>query len=562
MVLVFFLSVELIAGLATDLQQEFYPHLAQFTAVFMTTTLRIQDAGTVKWTLRCLGHLLKILWRPVSANMTEVYSSLAPVMDQKNPDHIRYLGAETLSFLLRKTKTKRELCQLILTSVTDYTDKTAVAKLLLESVKTVNGQFNIGLDKAWPVFLDLLSTAGWGSILEDLYRFAAEHTTVEFVGPIVDITLEKILHAEEESAREVLLTCLSQLFVIKKGKLVQSPAKFVLLFEQLISRGSCSSCLLRCMEHFLQADRMARSRDDFSHLVDLVLDSGFDLENKLSFVSLFLADTAEGVLDSWLVLRPYLALVQREHSGPVGGRVFAHLADVLQARNPPCRRGAELTASEDAPAVVDLQLVPVLRKIPTGSLFPSFALAALSTAEHGTTTTGTTTEQLSHYLTVASTVKPLPDKNAAGRVVSALIQHIVSDKETVRVSDKETDIVSVLPQAIHALVRLAGSPQAAADSLPVDRLVRLFLSQPPGSLPCLQALNFALACGGPSVVDHAAVLARLVALLGCPDRLMRELALHSLSLLLPALGPGYTQQPNDTTPSFLGKLFLFITGTF
>jgi hypothetical protein len=554
---------ELIAGLATDLQQEFYPHLSEFTAVFMSTTLRIQDAGVVKWTLRCLGHLLKILWRPVSGHLAAVYTSLAPIMEQRNPDYMRYLGAETLAFLLRKTRHKTELCQLIVSAITETTDRVAVAKLLLESVKTVNGQFNVGLAKSWPVFLSLFSTAELGPILVAVYRLAAEHTTVDYVDPIVDLTLEKINQTYAESSSsdsdsEVLLACLAQIFQAKKGKLVKSCAKFITFFRQLVHRGGpCSGQLLRCIEQFLRADKIPRTRDEFSQIVELVLESsGFGLEDKLAFVSTLLAETVD---DSWLLLRPYLTLVQREHADPDhGGRVLAHLAGVLEERSSGPLCGADLAAvrSNDAAAVLDLQLVPALRQLPSSTLFPSRALSNLADAvadkEHRRSINA---DQIGHWLAIVSGVKPLADKHAAVQTVSALIQQILAaDCCDDTPSSQSSSLVPILPQAIQSLVRLAGGPAIVQSSIDIDQLMQLFLAETAGSLSSLQALNLGLACGlSPAAGVPDAVLSRLVDLLARPDRLARELALHCLTLLLPLLDNLYTQQPDEATPSFLSK---------
>jgi hypothetical protein len=534
-----------------------------FTSIFMRVTLRIPDAAVVKWTLRCVGHLLKILWRPISADLSAVYRSWAPLLDIKNPDYIRYLGGETLSFLLRKTKKKRETVQLMLAAVTEHTDRTAVAKLFFESVKTVNGQFNAGLDKTWPVFLELLTIAEWGSILEDVYRFAAEHTTAEFAAPIVNLTVEKILQfTTMENSSEVLLKCLSQLFIVKKGKLLQSPAQCIALFTELTGRGSshCTQHLLDCMQHFLQAERIPRMREeDTSHVIELVMEVDFALDSKLAFVTALLAESGGSSLDNWSLLRPYLALVQKEFSTDVNHHLLAaHLASVLQTRCPPCTRGAELTAG-NTDTVIDLQLVPALRKVPTPDLFPTRALDALATAVEKKKSPDSSVDVLANYVTIICGVKPLADRAKASQIIATLVQRILSSSKT-----QDHEWTSVLPLAIHALVRLSGGPQAAASTIDLSQLRRIFLSSP-ASLPRLQALNFGLACGGAgaemtataggemTAAEREEVVGRLVELVGRPDRLIRELALHSLGLLLPGMGPVYTRPPDETSPSFVGE---------
>ena len=65
--------LELLAALATDLQQEFCPHLKPFLNILMSGPFTIRDASVIKWSVKCLGHLLKTLWRPISGQLEEVY---------------------------------------------------------------------------------------------------------------------------------------------------------------------------------------------------------------------------------------------------------------------------------------------------------------------------------------------------------------------------------------------------------------------------------------------------------------------------------------------------------
>ena len=86
-------------GLATDLQHEFYPNLEIFVELITITTLKVQDANVIKWAFRCLGHLLKILWRPISSNLEQVYGYFKNLFELKQPDYIR-LENSFLSFSL------------------------------------------------------------------------------------------------------------------------------------------------------------------------------------------------------------------------------------------------------------------------------------------------------------------------------------------------------------------------------------------------------------------------------------------------------------------------------
>jgi hypothetical protein len=209
--------------------------------------------------------------------------------------------------------------------------------------------------------------------------------------------------------------------------------------------------------------------------------------------------------------------------------------------------------------VIDLQLVPALRRVPTADLFPTRALDALATAVEKKKSQDSSVDVLANYVTIICGVKPLADKAKASQTIATLVQRILSSSKT-----QDHEWTSVLPLAIHALVRLSGGPQAAASTIDLSQLRRIFLSSP-SSLPRLQAFNFGLACGGAGAEMAAAaggemtaaereeVVGRLVELVGRPDRLMRELALHSLGLLLPGMGPKYTRPPDETSPSFVGE---------
>ena len=130
--------LELTAALATDLQQDFYPHLEKVLDVLIDGPLTIRDATVMKWSVKCLGHLQKILWKPISANLTAVYRQCSKLFSRKKPDFIRYLGAETLSFLLRKCADKEKFLLEIINFDATVTDSKAIAKLLFESIRTVN----------------------------------------------------------------------------------------------------------------------------------------------------------------------------------------------------------------------------------------------------------------------------------------------------------------------------------------------------------------------------------------------------------------------------------------
>ena len=160
-----------------------------------------RDANVIKWSLKCLGHLLKILWRPVSLQLEETYSQCQQLLSLTRPDYIRYLSAETLAFLLRKTADKSTFLGQILSFDPAVIDEVAVAKLLFESIRTVNEQFNSHCSKLWPLFVDKLIDSQ-PKILEKVTEFSAEHGNRESLSPLLEVLLgrmEQDTGSEEES---------------------------------------------------------------------------------------------------------------------------------------------------------------------------------------------------------------------------------------------------------------------------------------------------------------------------------------------------------------------------
>ena len=175
----------------------------------------------IKWSLKCVGHLLKILWKPVSAQLEQTYRQLEQLLSLSRPDYIRYLSAETLAFLLRKTSDKALLLGQILSFDPAVTDSVAVAKLLFESIRTVNEQFNSHCSKLWPLFVEKLIDSQPG-ILEKVSEFSAEHANRESLSPLLELLLSKIETEIGNSSRVgKYLNCIITIARLKSGRLLE-----------------------------------------------------------------------------------------------------------------------------------------------------------------------------------------------------------------------------------------------------------------------------------------------------------------------------------------------------
>lgn len=351
--------LELIAGLATDLQQEFYPSFATFVAIITGQTLRAQDASIVKWAFKCMSHLLMILWRPISSSgdrLNKTYTSLAVLFEFKQPDYVRYLGAETVAFLVRKAKDKRELLVHVLDSMsTMTTDPVAVAKLLFESIRTVNQQFNSHRDGLTALFLDMLPHA-YDDILVQLNQFCCDHSNQEHFKPILDATVEALKKHLQDSKKDptVFLRCIKTVIVCKEGRLVNNVASVIQIINTILEHNIHTDNVIEIVTAAVEAYKLSKTDDDMKALIGFIFNPAFSHEQITSFVDHFL----DAPIFESFVLRPYLAWIQAELAGQFDV-LSHHLATTLARRNPSCRVGSQLEQVERL--ALDLNLVPALR---------------------------------------------------------------------------------------------------------------------------------------------------------------------------------------------------------
>lgn len=151
------------------------------------------------------------------------------------PDFIRHLGAETVAFLLRRTKDKVSFLDQILQLGQDI-DPQAIAKLLFEAIKTVNEQFNTHVNVLWPLFIDKLSASPETEILYHIFKFCGEHSSKDHLAPLIEQTFSKIteyFEAGNHAAVNYLLKCLKIQVQLKAGKLIKNPGQFFSLFESI-----------------------------------------------------------------------------------------------------------------------------------------------------------------------------------------------------------------------------------------------------------------------------------------------------------------------------------------
>jgi len=528
--------LELVAALATDLQHEFYPHLQEFLDMLMGKPLAIKDPEVIKWTEKCIGHLLKVLWKPISENLHTVYNWFVPIFSTSRPDYIRYLTADTVAFLLRKCGDKPSFVRHIVESMTDATDPLAVAKVLVEAVKTANGQFSSHVATLWPIYLEVLTTGGRGQVLIGVFDFVGQHTNSDYCGPIFDMTFTAIREFSEGGNVTGLKECLKALGTLvdaKLGSLVKRSDKLVKLLVDLGGQGCCLDEYLEVSTKVLKAVNIILSDAEISSLISLTLDlQSVSLTQKLSFVTNFLD---HGIFESHMLIA-YLKLIQ-ENFSEAKENILDHLAETIRLKSPPCEMGSDLRIWQ--PFILDFHIVPSLRKIPKEQILSSIIIEEFDQEE------SMDEKQLQNILVCLSSLKPM-DKNVIQAKISKLITRTF----------ESTSLLPLLPLMIETLIHLT-LPTQLPEFLKPEAIFQIFLANP-SVKSNIQSLDYLCTClGGSLAVDLETVrkvLPSLVDHLSCSDAGIRQMSLHLLTVLVPMLGNHLTKVTEERPMSMLGVL--------
>ena len=478
----------------------------------------------IKWSLKCVGHLLKILWKPVSAQLEQTYRQLEQLLSLSRPDYIRYLSAETLAFLLRKTSDKSLLLGQILSFDPAVTDSVAVAKLLFESIRTVNEQFNSHCSKLWPLFVEKLIDSQPG-ILEKVSEFIAEHASRESLSPLLEVLLSKIETESGNSSRVgKYLNCIITIARLKSGRLLGNISKLFSVLMKVLEAGDCEE-MLALIEILLKADKCSISKDQADKLVAGVCDSPlFSLQLKLNFVSAFESDP---VFYS-SILRPYLALIQT-NIDQARAQLLDHLSHLIVSSSPLPVLGDQLRSW--SPPTLDLMIVPQLRSVPDSEKFSNLVLAGLDYS--------LSPSDLRNSLIALSCLRPVSGKSLKEKLINLGQEVIGKDEE---------DKICLLPLVFTVLRSVSRQTEDVTELFRFGDVTRLFLSSP-NTKGRIVLLNFALSgyTDIPSVKKETLnkILESLTTNLSSPDSSIREMCLSSMITLLPHIGSNVTRLQPD-----------------
>ena len=490
----------------------------------------LRDANVIKWSVKCVGHLLKVLWRPICSDPGPgpVYRVLEGLMASARPDYIRYLSAETLAFMLRRAADKEAFLDTILDYDEAVTDGVAVAKLLFESIKTVNEQFNAHCTKLWPLYLRKLSeTFARFEILLKVCEFCAEHSTKEHLTPLLEAIFRQTdtLKTEDPQLRsphidqiEKHLKLISLFLRYKSGKLISNAESVVQTIEvdAALAYPTTRYDLIDLCTLFLKADKLSRTQQQNDKVVERILSSPqIPLEGKLDFVaSFFDHPDFDRVL-----LRPYLVLAQ-EHVSAHVSEVSHHLSWLVEARCPLPTTGDQLRAW--SPPVIDLVIAKQLRSVPDQEKFPSVILNNLS--EH------TPALDMKHAVVSLAALRPVKRSELVEKI-SLIVSCIVNS------SEKEK--LELLPILITVLSKSLQADDSVSKHISLEVVTKLYMEHP-DSKDQIQVLNFFLSgLNIDSKINEEQTMNLISSLqrnLSSPDGDIRVMCLQSIIILLPNLG--------------------------
>ena len=477
-----------------------------------------RDANVIKWSVKCLGHLLKTLWKPISGQLEEIYKICEDLFRKNRPDYIRYLSAETLAFLMRKCGDKEAFLEIILAYDSAVIDEVAVAKILFESIKTVGEQFNVHCKKLWPMLVNKLTVTN-SEILYKVCDFCAEHSDKENLEPLLEIIFQKVKDNKPET--NGMLSTLIKLVLIfvgqKQGRLIKKPEKVIEIIEAEAVENLAQYELMDLCEVILKAENLVWSQSQKETIADRILSSKrISLQKKLDFISLFFD---QPMFDN-LLLRPYFGLIQENIRDNLP-ELIHHLSTLIETRSPLPSSGDQLRAW--SPPVFDLVIVKSLRSIPNDQKFPSIILNTLNEM--------TSPSEIHQALLCLTSLRPVSK--------SSLEEYIVKMLTNILRGDSTDQMAELLPLLITVLQKTLGSSKSISDVVSWADVASLFKTNT-SCKKFIQTFNFILSSlvEVPKVEkeEARALIESLQDNLSSSDSSVRQMCLQSIVVLLPALG--------------------------
>lgn len=305
----------------------------------------------MEWTLICLAHLFKILKPFLKKDITIVFNTVIPLLDNRNPEHITNFAAECFSFVARDIKDKEKFLSLMLNSLRSHKNGiNGCGRLLVEIVRGVNGQFHSCAELFLRTCFASLATVK-ASEQTTLNEVLTEMITqllqciqprnMQIFWTICYETLDQFLKespAKNEAVLNILLVRMGQTLETRDGKFLTDVSELVTVLIKVIDTAQISD---ECLK---SASQMAAILLLSSNLMVTQLDASRISKKVLTIPSStifeqFVWNCVNYTQFKVLILPEFLRYLDGKHFNVESLELFAK---IVLAKSPLCRSGLSL----------------------------------------------------------------------------------------------------------------------------------------------------------------------------------------------------------------------------
>lgn len=335
--------------LARDLREDFYPYFQSFLSALIHL-LNTKDSDQLEWTLICLAHLFKTLKPFLKKDITVVFNSILPLLDDRNPEHVTNFAAECFSFVARDIKNKEKFLALILNGLKEQKNGvTGCGRLFVDIVRGVNGQFHsCAEDFVKLYFSGLTETNAYDqeTLFEVMTAFI--NGLVQNIHPnnmkIYWDTCYNVLNSFNQNALEndvalrYLLTLIGQTLEHREGKYLADSSAFLKAIGNTLNVNQITEDCLLIVSQIVAAVLLSRNvtltQLDASIVISRVI--------KLPFTKIF-----ESFVWNTVNCAQFEMLILPEFLRYIDGKYYSEsalelLAKIVLNKSPLCRDGTNL----------------------------------------------------------------------------------------------------------------------------------------------------------------------------------------------------------------------------
>nr|CAB3267577.1 small subunit processome component 20 homolog [Phallusia mammillata] len=284
--------LELTVALCVDMSSDFYPHFPKYFKI-LTGLLHTQEVEKLEAVFSAITLLFRHLWRCMLTDMGPVLDMYAVLVTSEQPAHIGAFAAESISYLLRKTRDREFVVEkLLMMSQSNVAASDAIARVLFNLVKSAQHHFHICVSDYLPVILSFLKSDTSSDLtfrtINSSIQLMADYTTKEHGEPVWKLLLSE-MKTNDESYAVHLTKLLNTWCKAKNGARI------------------CSYKDLHCYFKKTQTTQSGRNSDFLLSICELLCTvlcgskSGLTSTEKQNFLQVFEASTlpCDGCVSMW-----------------------------------------------------------------------------------------------------------------------------------------------------------------------------------------------------------------------------------------------------------------------